>query len=157
MKTTWTEQIVAIKDIKEYERNPRRIKDEHYKKLVKSLKEDGYHNRLRLDADFTIIGGHQRKRALLEAGFKLETKIPVLVSPKKLTEEEFRRHNVQDNLPYGEYDWDMLTADNDLHELIEWGMPEEWLPDIEEAHDIENKEEPKEPKICPNCGEPINE
>jgi len=153
MKITWTEYLTPIQNLKDYDRNPRRIKDAQYKNLVKSLKEDGYHQRLVVNTDFTIIGGHQRKRALLDAGFKLTDKIPVLVPSRFLDKDDFQRINIKDNLPYGEYDFDMLTADFDIDQLLEWGIPEEWLPIGEEPAE-ESKEEENGRKVieCPKCG-----
>lgn len=153
MQMTWEEKFVHIEDLKEYDRNPRRIKDDQYKNLVRSLKEDGYHQRLVVNTDLTIIGGHQRKRALLEAGFGETDKIPVLIPSRKLEGDDFKRLNIRDNLPYGEFDFDMLATDFDIDDLIEWGMPEDWLPNLEEPEE-EKKTEEKEQRIieCPKCG-----
>lgn len=133
MPIKWTETEIPLKALKDYDRNPRRMSKAQFQHLVKSLKEDGYHQRLVVNRDFTIIGGHQRKKALQEAGFKPTDKIPVLMPSEMLDKEEFKRINVRDNLPFGEFDFDMLTADFDIDELLEWGMPEEWLPTIEEV------------------------
>lgn len=153
MTLKWPETLIAIKDLKEYSRNPRRISKVMYEKLVKSLKNYGYHNRIKITQDNTIIGGHQRKKAFLDAGFRPTDKIPVLKASRILTDAEFRELNVQDNIPFGEFDYDMLTADNDYAELIEWGMPEDWLPSYEPPEE-EKKPEEKEQKLveCPNCG-----
>jgi DNA modification methylase len=133
MTIEWVEMEMSIGSLKDYERNPRRINKDQFNNLVKSLKEDGYHQRLLVDRDGTIIGGHQRKKALLAAGFLAKDKIPVLLSDRPLTEEEFKRLNIRDNLPYGEFDFDILGADFDVSQLVEWGMPEEWLPIVEEV------------------------
>jgi hypothetical protein len=154
MKANWAEVEIKINDLKEYGRNPRRMSKDQYNNLVKSLKEDGYHNRMRVDLDGTIIGGHQRKKALLSAGFKKDDKIPVLMPLEKLSPEEFKRMNVQDNLSYGEYDFDMLATDFDVAELIEWGMPDGWLPSYEEPeqYNDEHGETPDKKTVCPACG-----
>lgn len=154
MEIKWTEVEISIKDLKEYSRNPRRMKKDQFENLVKSIVEDGYHQRLIVNQDGTIIGGHQRKKALKEAGFKPSDKIPVLMPSRKLDEQEFKRLNVRDNLPYGEFDFDMLTADFDIDELIGWGMPEEWLPSLKEDTEPYNDEHEETPKktTCPSCG-----
>jgi DNA modification methylase len=131
MTIKWEEREVQIKDLKDYERNPRRINKDQFENLVRSLKEDGYHQRLIVNEDGTIIGGHQRKRALLEAGFKPSDKIKVLTPLDPLSLEDFKRINIRDNLPYGEYDMDMLAADFDIDELVDWGMAPEMFPDFE--------------------------
>jgi hypothetical protein len=150
----WVETEIQIKDLKEYERNPRRMSKNQFENLVKSLQEDGYHQRLIVNRDGTIIGGHQRKKALKEAGFKQGDKIPVLMPDRELEEEEFKRINVRDNLPFGEFDFDMLASDFDIDQLIDWGMPEEWLPSYEEPEEEKQKESAATDKQteCPNCG-----
>ena len=66
----WTSKAIQISELKEYEHNPRRIGKKEFEKLVSSIKEDGYHQRIIVNQDNIIIGGHQRKKALLEAGLK---------------------------------------------------------------------------------------
>ena len=56
---SWTSKTIPISELKEYEYNPRKISDTEFKKLVTSIKEDGYHQRIVVNADNTIIGGHQ--------------------------------------------------------------------------------------------------
>ena len=126
----WSAAKYNINDLKDYEHNPRILKKNELDKLVKSIKQDGYHQRVIIDIDGTIIGGHQRKKALLKAGLK---EIEVLVPDRKLTEEEFDRINIRDNLQVGEFDFDILSNRFEPETLIDWGMPEEWLKvDIEE-------------------------
>ncbi len=156
MKIEWIETEMPLKALKEYGRNPRRMSKAQFESLVKSIKEDGYHQRLIVNQDGTIIGGHQRKKALKEAGYESIDKIPVLMPHRQLNEEEFKRLNIRDNLPFGEFDFDMLTADFDIDELKEWGMPEEWLPDMEGGTEEEKKDkkqdlEKNEETQCPRC------
>jgi DNA modification methylase len=123
-KITWHEQTVDVADLKPYERNPRRISKESYERLLSSLRDNGYHQRIIAQPDLRIIGGHQRIKALQELGFD---KVQVLVPSEELTLEQFRRVLVQDNLPFGEFDFEILSADFDVAELTEWGMPADWL------------------------------
>lgn len=123
----WQSQIFTLADLKDYQENPRTLKKDELNKLIKSIKEDGYHQRVIIDIDGTIIGGHQRKKALLKAGFKESDKIEVLIPDRKLTAEEFDRINIRDNLQIGEFDFDFLANKFEAETLIEWGMPEEWL------------------------------
>ena len=58
----WQSKTVKISDLKEYEHNPRKITDKLLEKLATHIKEDGYHQRIIVDNDHTIIGGHQRKK-----------------------------------------------------------------------------------------------
>ena len=154
MTIKWNETEIAIKDLKEYGRNPRSITKDQFNHLVKSLKQDGYHQRLIVNTDGTIIGGHQRKKAFLLAGFKEDHKIPVLMPDRFLQVDEFKRLNVRDNLPFGEFDFDILASDFDVNELIEWGMPEEWLPSYEEPEEKSEKDVASgdNQTECPKCG-----
>jgi hypothetical protein len=120
----WTEKTVKVSALKPFERNPRRISEEAFSRLKRSLEESGYHQRIIATKDLRIIGGHQRKRALHELGIK---QIAVLVPDQDLTDEQFRRLLIQDNLPFGEWDFELLSADFSIEELTDFGMPEKWL------------------------------
>lgn len=126
----WHQETRKITQLKPYERNPRRISKTSYQKLLKSLKELGYSNRIKINKDNTIVGGHQRLRALKELGFK---EVEVLVPNRQLTIEEFKQDLITDNLLFGEFDMDMISSDFDVADLIEWGMPPEWIaePEVE--------------------------
>jgi DNA modification methylase len=150
MTISWKSDLRKLKDLKDYKNNPRKMEKEPFKKLVESLKSDGYHQRLLINIDGTIIGGHARKKALLKAGYKEESEIEVLVPDRLLTGEDFDRVNIRDNLPYGSFDFDMLANMFEPEQLIEWGMPEDWLQlDVEEIEaeegDNDVPEIPEEP------------
>lgn len=153
MSIKWIEKDLPIKELKDYERNPRRIKKEDFERLVKSLKEDGYHQRLIVNKDGTIIGGHQRKKALLKAGFKETDKIKVLLPDRLLQESEFKRINIRDNVINGEWDMDILAADFELDDLMEWGLElDQWLNTDAEVETAEKKESKANKNKCPECG-----
>jgi site-specific DNA-methyltransferase (adenine-specific) len=162
MDINWIEEEIKIKDLKEYDKNPRYIDKDQFDKLVASLKEDGYHQRIIVTPDNTILGGHQRKKALKKAGFKDSDKIQVLKPDRELSEDEFRRINVRDNLNHGAWDFDALANDWDYSELIEIGFPENLLNfDLNMEKDEAIQEDKidedliKENKIsyitCPEC------
>ncbi len=65
----WIEKISRLNDLRPFEQNPRRITKEQFEKLKQSLREDGYHSRIKATPDGRIIGGHQRLRALRELGY----------------------------------------------------------------------------------------
>lgn len=122
----WDDKKVCIKDLREYKHNPRRMTSKEYEKLIRSLKEDGYHSRIKVDKNLTIIGGHSRKKALMEV-FGPNAMITVLYPNRELTEEEFDRINIRDNLPYGSYDFDILSSRFDLETLSGFGMEESMI------------------------------
>ena len=127
---TWQEASIKLSQLKEYANNPRKISKEMLDKLASHIKEDGYHQRIIVDNDYTIIGGHQRKKALYMAGYDDETEIEVLMSSRKLTPEEIDRLNIRDNLAFGEYDFEVLTERFDLNELLSFGMDKDMLAPI---------------------------
>jgi site-specific DNA-methyltransferase (adenine-specific) len=127
---TWQEAIIKLSQLKEYTHNPRKITKEMLDKLAAHIKEDGYHQRIIVDNDYTIIGGHQRKKALYMAGYDDETEIEVLMPSRKLLPAEIDRLNIRDNLAFGEYDFDVLTERFDMDELVSFGMDEDMLKPI---------------------------
>jgi site-specific DNA-methyltransferase (adenine-specific) len=127
---TWQATGIKLAHLKEYPNNPRKITKEMLDKLASHIKEDGYHQRIIVDNDYTIIGGHQRKKALYMAGYDDETEIEVLMPSRKLTQEEIDRLNIRDNLAFGEYDFDVLTERFDMEELLSFGMDKEMLAPI---------------------------
>jgi len=123
----WTETTAAVSKLRPYERNPRRISKESYARLLLSLKEMGYHQRIVCQPDMRVIGGHQRIKALKELGVKT---VAILVPDRELTDAEYKRLLIQDNLPFGEFDADILSADFEVSDLIDWGMPDDMFPPL---------------------------
>lgn len=121
----WTEKVVRLADLRPYEKNPRIIFERHYENLLRSLREHGYHSRIKTTIDRLVVGGHQRLRALKELGY---SEIPVLVPNRSLTDREFRDILITDNLPFGEFDNKILVMDFTREELVDFGMEEPMLP-----------------------------
>lgn len=116
--------MIELKTIKSNPNNPRVIKDDKFKKLVKSIKEFPKMMELRpmvINNDNIVLGGNMRLKALKELGYK---SIPSewVKSADQLTEEEQRRFIIADNVGFGEHDWEMLQAGWDLEELEDWGL-----------------------------------
>jgi len=126
----WTEKKVALSKLKPYERNPRMISKEAYDRLKEAIQKLGFHQRILCQPDLSVIGGHQRIKALKELGFK---EIQVLVPHRVLTRDEFRQLLIQDNLPFGQHDFAILAADFEVEELVGWGMPESWITGMSAA------------------------
>lgn len=123
----WTSKTIQISELKEYEHNPRRIGKKEFEKLVSSIKEDGYHQRIIVNQDNVIIGGHQRKKALLEAGLKETDTVEVLIPDRQLTQEELDRINIRDNLSFGEYNLDILANRFNAETLVDFGISGDML------------------------------
>ena len=112
---------VAIREIKPNTNNPRFIKDDKFRKLVKSIKEFPEMLELRpivVDSDMIVLGGNMRLKACIEAGL---TEVPILIADQ-LTEEQKKEFIVKDNVGFGEWDWDLLANEWDTDLLEEWGL-----------------------------------
>ena len=120
----WSERVVKVDDLQPYEKNPRQITAAQFDKLVNSIKEMGYHQRCIATPNLRLIGGHQRLKAFKQLGIE---QITVLVPDRSLTTDEFRRLLLQDNIPFGTFDFEMLAKDFSIGEMKDWGMPVEWL------------------------------
>ena len=122
---------VKIGKIKNNPNNPRLIKDDKFKKLVKSVKEFPEMLEIRpivVDKDNIVLGGNMRLRACQEAGLK-EVHI---IQADKLTEKQQREFIIKDNVGFGEWDWNDLANEWDADELEDWGLD---LPINEEKED----------------------
>lgn len=120
----WSERVVPVADLVPFEKNPRTISKTQFRKLVASLHDMGYHQRIITQPDLAVIGGHQRIAALKE--LKIE-KIAVLVPSRELTADEFRQVLVQDNLAFGDWEMEGLAELYDRAELLGWGFDENSL------------------------------
>jgi len=112
---------VNIKLVIPHPNNPRLIKDDKFKKLVKSIKEFPEMLNLRpivVDDNYVVLGGNMRLRACIEAGLK---RVPI-IKASALTAEQQKRFIITDNVGFGEWDWDMLANEWDQDELIDWGL-----------------------------------
>jgi len=111
--------------------NPRFIKDDKFKKLVNSIKEFPKMLELRpiiVDNTGMILGGNMRYRALQELGMKVKDEWVKVAD--KLTDEERRRFIVEDNVGFGDWDWDILSEQYEKEELEDWGMDvDKWKED----------------------------
>ena len=114
-------QQVKISKVKGNPSNPRIIKNDKFKKLVKSIKEFPEMLKLRpivVDEDMMVLGGNMRLKASKEAGLS-EVWIDIA---EGLTEEQKKEFIVKDNVGFGEWEWDMLANEWDSIELAEWGL-----------------------------------
>jgi len=114
-------QQVKISKVKGNPNNPRIIKNDKFKKLVKSIQEFPEMLKLRpivVDEDMIVLGGNMRLKASKDAGLK-EVWIEVA---EGLTEEQKKEFIVKDNVGFGEWEWDMLGNEWDSVQLADWGL-----------------------------------
>jgi hypothetical protein len=114
-------QKVKIKEIKPNPNNPRLIKDDKFKKLVKSIQ--GFPEMLEIrpivvNDEMIVLGGNMRLKACIEAGLK---DVPI-IKASNLTIEQQNEFIIKDNVGFGEWDWDILANEWDTEQLEEWGL-----------------------------------
>jgi DNA modification methylase len=101
--------------------NPRIIKDDKFKKLVKSIEEFPQMLELRpivVDSNMVVLGGNMRLKACIAAGLK---EVPIIVADN-LTEQQQAEFIIKDNVGFGEWDWDLLANQWDVDALEDWGL-----------------------------------
>ena len=116
-----TIDIVNIEVVRFNLTNPRIIKDDKFKKLVRSIKEFPEMLEIRpivVDDNMVVLGGNMRLKACKAAGLK-EVHI---IKASTLTEEQKREFIIKDNIGYGEWDFDILVEDYNSEVLVEWGL-----------------------------------
>ena len=112
---------VKISEIKTNPKNPRLIKDDKFRKLVKSIQEFPQMLELRpivVDENNIVLGGNMRLKACLEVGLKEV----FIVKAEDLTEQQKDEFIVKDNVGFGEWDWDILANEWDTEKLTDWGL-----------------------------------
>ncbi|OZI09959.1 hypothetical protein BWI93_01055 [Siphonobacter sp. BAB-5385] len=108
--------------------NPRIIKDVAFHHLVKSLNQFPEMMNLRpivVNKKMMIIGGNQRFKAAIEAGWK---EIPIIIA-EGLSEAQQKEFIVKDNASAGEWDFEALRTDGwEADLLFDWAAIE--LPTV---------------------------
>lgn len=122
-------EVVSIDDVINNPDNPRVIRDDKFKKLVRSIREFPKMLLLRpivVNSEMVVLGGNMRLKACREAGLK---EIPIIVA-SDLSEEQQKEFIIKDNLGFGEWDWDVLANEWNDFDLINWGLD---LPKFDET------------------------
>ena len=107
MKKTAELKVLPISVLKPAEYNPRKkLKpgDREYKKIKDSIEEFGFADPLVVNADMTIIGGHQRLNVAIDLGY---TEVPCAVVDVDKTRE--KALNIALNKITGEWDEQLLA------------------------------------------------
>lgn len=110
----WRHKEAKVSDLKEWKKNPRKLTEQKYQKLLSDIQEFGFHDVLKIDTDGTIISGHQRKRALMELNIE---EIGVLFPDRSLTEKEREIISIASNKQAGTFDFDILGNEFDFESL----------------------------------------
>jgi len=131
-------QVLPLKDLHENKgqidgvpANPRILRDDKYKALLRSLQEDDLTGVQPLkvynhNGQFVVLGGNMRLKALRE--LKRDASVSCLVVPQDTPTDILRKIVIIDNSTFGEWDFDMLANEWSADELNEWGVS---VPEIE--------------------------
>jgi ParB-like chromosome segregation protein Spo0J len=153
-------QLVSINKLKNNNgqieglpKNPRLLKDDKFKKLVKSIQDDPEMLELREiiaydnNGELIVIAGNMRLKACQEVGI---TEIPTKILTQNTSVEKLKAYTIKDNVSFGDHDWNELANDWQLEDLSDWGVNVDFLvPSNDEPKSIDNT---KKGKVCPNCG-----
>jgi DNA modification methylase len=129
-------QKIKVSQIRPNPNNPRVIKDDKFKKLLKSITDFPQMLELRpivVNDDMIVLGGNMRLKALEHLGIE-ETYI---IKAKDLTDKQEQEFIIKDNVGYGEWDWDQLANEWDVEDLDDWGLdlPLDFVKELEAEED----------------------
>ena len=139
-------QKVPITQVKLNPNNPRVIKDDKFKRLVKSIQdlpEMGMVRPIVVNQDMIVLGGNMRLKAMQEVGLK---EVPITIVD--WDEDKQRQFIIKDNIGYGEWDFDMLANEWDEVELQDWGLV------IPQLNNIDLYDIPEQDKLTDTNNEP---
>ena len=136
-------QVLPLQDLHENKgqiegvpANPRILRDDKYKALLRSLQEDDLTGVQPLkvynhNGQFVVLGGNMRLKALRE--LKRDASVSCLVVPQDTPTDILRKIVIIDNSTFGEWDNDMLANEWNADELNEWGVA---VPEIGDPSSI---------------------
>ncbi len=142
---TWVPQLVAVSQLKKWDKNPRTISEGAYGRLRQRVLEEGMHQVLTIDQDGTVLSGNQRLQILTEMGVG---EVWCMVPQRALTEPERNKIALESNIHDGKWDFEMLkTFDTPL--LFDVGFTKLQLGEEK----IANPEEADTRQVidCPHC------
>lgn len=116
----WQPKKVKVSQLKEYEGNPRDFTEKGMKELKRSIEKFGIAEPICCNPDLTIIGGHARKKTLIDLGIK---EITAWIPERKLNDKEVKELNVRLNKNIaGDWNFDILENNFELDELRDIGF-----------------------------------
>jgi len=120
-------EYIPVGNLKANPQNPRVIKNDAFKRLCASIKEDPAYFEARpilVNKDMVIFAGNQRYRAAVEIGMK---EVPVIVMDNPELEA---KRMLRDNISAGDWDMDILANDFDADFLREVGFSDDELGEL---------------------------
>ena len=142
-------EYIEVNKLTPHPQNPRIIKDEGFKKLCQSIKDnpDYFETRPVLcNKEMVIFAGNMRWKAAKELGLD---KIPTAIMD--ISENRQKEIMIRDNQENGEWNFDELVNVFDKDELVEWGFNGNDFDLNIDKFEPKTEEEKKLNK-CPECG-----
>lgn len=117
----WCLQKRKLRDLKPYQKNARTLSVLEKKHICHSLDQYGLIEKLIVNQDDVVIGGHQRLGILLEKGLEV---IECWVPDRLLSEKEVEELNIRLNKNTGSWDFDFLANAFEVDDLLDYGFSE---------------------------------
>ena len=135
----WNIETRNISDLQFNPRNPRTFTKKGLEDLKKSIKKCGDANIITINKDNMVLGGHARLTVMKELGI---TEVTVKVPDRLLTPQECDEITIRLNANQaGEWDYEILQAEYETDDLINWGLDVDILDEVtEELLENENEE-----------------
>lgn len=146
-KIEWRNEKINLSDLKTHAKNPRKISKDQLRDLKKSFEKFGYCEVVAINADGTILAGHQRIRTMIDLKMS-KNPIDVRVPNRQLSDAEADEYLIRSNKNTGEWDFEKLEADFCVPDLVSWGFSEDELGKF--SVKIEGVEDDFEPIIPEN-------
>lgn len=146
----WHLETRKLKDLKPHPKNPRQLTKDQERQLRTSVTKFGLIEKLIINTDNMIIGGHQRYQILKNCKAK---EIECWVPSRLLDEKEVDELCIRLNRNHGEFDFDILANLWEVPDLLDWGFKVEELEliDPEELNSKEKVDKEEKLTVCPKC------
>lgn len=143
-------QEIKLKDIKPYEKNPRK-NDQSVDKVANSIKEFGFKVPIVIDKNNVIVCGHTRYKAAKKLGLSV---VPCVVADD-LTEEQIKAYRLADNKVGEDSEWDIDLLGEELDGIFDIDMSDFGfdLSEDEEETEIIEDEIPEEVEPVAKMGD----
>ena len=134
--------------------NPRRLDDDAFAKLKKSIEERPGMLALRElcvyphGNKFVVLGGNMRLRAMRELKYK---EAPCKVIPEDTPLDELKAFVVVDNSSFGSWDYDALANEWDDLPLQDWGVPAWETQDEQAAPEVKEDDFNEDAEVETRC------
>ncbi len=137
--------MMPWKDIKPYDKNPRKNGDA-VDAVANSIREFGFRQPIVVDRNHVIIAGHTRWKA--SARLKLK-EVPVLIA-EDLTDDQVRAYRIADNSTAALAEWDLDLLDTELldigYDMSDFGLDFVQIGESSDPGDTEEVDVPDVPE-----------